>query len=185
MVSNLALQILCDDERHHWILSGLISGEVRIYDSLSSTKFTSGMEKQLLQLYGAATSSNALLVTSMPVQQQRGVCDCGMFAIAFAVHTAAGQDVTSLALDQSKMRAHLVKCLEKKELSPFPQTRRASVKNTKLAHMAIPSYCNCGAPDSMDEMIQCDNCDKWWHFQCARIKDAPDNNWYCPKCIAS
>ena len=66
----------------------------------------------------------------------------------------------------------------KKELSPFPETRRASVKTNKLAHniMAIPSYCNCGAPDSMDEMIQCDNCDKWWHFQCAKIKDTPDNN---------
>ena len=91
------------------------------------------MEKQLLQLYGAATLSNAL-----PVQQQRGICVCGMFAVAFAVHTAAGQDVSSLALDQNKMRRHLANCLEKKELSPFPETRRASVKINKLAHMAIP-----------------------------------------------
>ena len=95
MVSNLALQILFNDERHHWIVSGLIRGEVRIYSSLSSTKFTPGMEKQLLQLYRAATLSNALLVSSMPVQQQRGICDCGMFAIAFAIHTAAGQDVAN------------------------------------------------------------------------------------------
>lgn len=106
-----ALWIHFDDEWHHWVLSSLSKGEVRIYDSLSSTKFMSEMETQLLQLYGSAIShdSNALIVTSVPVQQQRDICDCGIFAIiAFAVHTAAGQDVNRLAFDQSKMRSHLI-----------------------------------------------------------------------------
>ena len=73
------------------------------------------MEKQLLQLYGPALSSdsNALIVTSVPVQQQRGICDCGIFAFAFALHTAAGQDISSLAFDQSKMRSHLIQCLQR------------------------------------------------------------------------
>ena len=100
--------------------------------------------------------NNALIVTSVPVQQQMGICDCGIFAIAFAVHTAAGSDVSSLAFYQNKMRSHLIQCLTKKELSPFLQTRRASVKINKLSHIAIPSYCDCGGPDSLDEMVQCD-----------------------------
>ena len=28
-------------------------------------------------------------------------------------------------------------------------------------------------PDSLDEMIQCDACDEWFHFQCAH-KRAPN-----------
>ena len=71
----------------------------------------------------------------------------------------------------------------KRELSPFPQARKASVKMIKLFHIAIPSYCDCGGPDSMDEMIQCDSCDQWWHFKCVNIKEAPNNSWYCSKCI--
>ena len=37
-----------------------------------------------------------ILYVDVPaVQQQRGVLDCGVFAIAFAVHLALGDDVTS------------------------------------------------------------------------------------------
>ena len=38
-----------------------------------------------------------ILYVDVPaVQQQRGVLDCGVFAIAFAVHLALGDDVTKL-----------------------------------------------------------------------------------------
>ena len=40
-----------------------------------------------------------------------------------------------------------------------------------LANILIPVYCHCGRPDSLDEMIQCDGCDTWFHFQCAHIKE--------------
>ena len=74
-------------------ITSFSNGEVRLYDSLLSPKFTPGMEKQLLQVYKLTMpqDSNALLVTSVPVQQQKGVCECGIFSIAFAVHIAARQ----------------------------------------------------------------------------------------------
>ena len=186
MLSHSALQIHFDDQRHHWVLSSFSNGEVRLYDSLSSPKFTIGMEKQLLQLYKLTLpqDSNALLVTSVSVQQQKGICDCGLFSIAFAVHIAARQeDVSSVAFDQKEMRSHLIRCLTKKELSPFPRTRKAAAKFTKLHHLSIPAYCHCKRPDTADEMIQCDRCDEWWHFQCANIRRAPSNDWYCLNCI--
>ena len=48
--SHSALQIHFDDEQHHWVLSSFSKGEVRLYDSLSSPKFTPLMEKQLLHV---------------------------------------------------------------------------------------------------------------------------------------
>ena len=43
-----------------------------------------------------------------------------------------------------------------------------------LANILIPVYCHCGRPDSPYEMIQCDACDVYFHFQCAHIKRALD-----------
>ena len=39
-----------------------------------------------------------------------------MFAIAFAVHLALGDDVASLKFDQTRMREHLYKCLHQKKM---------------------------------------------------------------------
>ena len=34
-----------------------------------------------------------------------------------------------------------------------------------------------------DEMIQCDACDAWFHFEWVRIQIAPDDDWFCSNCI--
>ena len=103
-------------------------GEVRIYDSLSSLPLTPAVEQQLLQLYGSTMSSgdNGLLVSSVPMQQQRGSCDCGIFTIATAFHIAAGNNIEDVVFDQTKMRSHLVQCFEKKVLSPEETNFRTS-----------------------------------------------------------
>ena len=49
----------------------------------------------------------------------------------------------------------------------------------KHSHSCIlPLY---SRPDSLGEMIQCDACDAWFHFQCAHVKKAPDSDWFCSK----
>ena len=171
-------------ERHHWILSGFLDGEVRIYDSLSSSTLTPTAEQQLLQLYGATMSSNdnGLVVASMPMQQQNGSCDCGIFAIAAAFHIAAGDNMKDEAFDQTKMRNHLAQCFRRKALSPFPGSRKEKVIRNALSSTFISVYCHCGRPDSFEEMIQCDACDMWFHFQCAQVETAPDDSWFCSRC---
>ena len=37
-------------------------------------------------------------------------------------------------------------------------------------------------PDSFDEMIQCDKCDTWYHFKCAKVKEDPLEDWFCSSC---
>nr|XP_019534694.1 bromodomain adjacent to zinc finger domain protein 1A-like [Aedes albopictus] len=44
---------------------------------------------------------------------------------------------------------------------------------------------SCKGPDS-DEMVQCDNCDKWHHFGCVGVtEEVADHSWSCPKCISA
>ena len=69
---------------------------------------------------GDEISPNELELFLPCVQQQRGVTDCGLFAIAFAFHLASGNDVSTLMFDQKLMRKHLLNCFEKKKLLPFP-----------------------------------------------------------------
>ena len=60
-----------------------------------------------------------LIVHIPPVQQQKGSNDCGVYAIAFAVHAALGDDVKHLEFNQTQMRNHLLQCFRKKNLCSF------------------------------------------------------------------
>jgi len=55
------------------------------------------------------------------VQEQSGVKDCGVFAIAFAYH-AARDDLSKMRFHQERLQPHLVQCFKKKHLEPFPHT---------------------------------------------------------------
>ena len=70
-------------------------------------------------------------------QQQNGDSDCGLFAIAFAVHLALGDDVAGLNFNQSKMRQHLMKCFQQKTMMPFPQTKTGPRHQTYLNCFAL------------------------------------------------
>ena len=54
------------------------------------------------------------LVHVLPVQQQNGSNDCGVFAIGFAVQAALGDDIRCLEFDQNQMGDHLLQCFRKK-----------------------------------------------------------------------
>ena len=49
-----------------------------------------------------------LVVHVPPVQQQSGTNDCGVYAIAFAVHAALGDNLKDIEFDQPKLRARLL-----------------------------------------------------------------------------
>lgn len=43
----------------------------------------------------------------------------------------------------------------------------------------------CNRPDDVDNLVQCDACDSWWHFSCAKITDSiSDRSWTCVKCAS-
>lgn len=48
----------------------------------------------------------------------------------------------------------------------------------------VVSCVKCDEPDTED-MVQCDDCDDWWHYECAKVKDeVKDNLWSCSACIS-
>lgn len=173
---------------NHWVTSSSIGNEVAIYDS----KFVGGnlspsLTRQLALLYRTWSEENergvVLSVVVPNVQQQFGVNDCGLFAIAFAVHAALGQNVENLEFDQAQMRDHLMKCFSRKRMFPFPILDKDCTRHNFFRARDIELYCECLMPDYGD-MIGCDKCDNWFHFECTDLIDLPGVNdtWHCRKC---
>ena len=43
-------------------------------------------------------------------------------------------------------------------------------------------YCTCRLPESYDSrMIECEECQKWFHFKCMGLTSEPDT-WVCQQC---
>ena len=64
-----------------------------------------------------------LMVNVPPVQQQGGVNDCGVFAIAFALHKLLGDNLENIEFDQCQMRDHPRLSKEKKKFTFSDQTK--------------------------------------------------------------
>ena len=137
------------------------------------------------RIYKEAANGNTLIVKAIPVQQQAGGEDCGLFSIAFAYHAALGKDGMGIAFEQSKMRDHLIACLNRKCLKPFhPALERRGIKKNKLRIFNIHLICICKLPESSDSnVIQRVQCSQWYHFRCVNIeqKCIPDT-WLCSSC---
>lgn len=42
---------------------------------------------------------------------------------------------------------------------------------------------SCDRPDSFDDLVQCDECDSWWHMQCASVTPSiAERDWICNNC---
>ena len=52
--------------------------------------------------------------------EQVGSTDCGLFAIAYAADILNGNNIYDLIYDQTKMREHLIACLEQQKITAFP-----------------------------------------------------------------
>ena len=63
-------------------------------------------------------SSCVPVLTMAEMSKQKGVNDCGVFAIAAA--TALAFDSDLLQVQQSRMREHLLICFERESMLPFP-----------------------------------------------------------------
>lgn len=84
------------------------------------------LEQQIAQVYSGGRSQ--LTVHSLSVQQQVGVKDCGLFAVAFAVELCQKHDPSQVSYDQSKMTAHFISCIKKEHLVAFPWGQRFQEK---------------------------------------------------------
>ena len=174
---------------NHWVTSSSIGNEVVVYDSrFAGGDLSPSLTHQLALLYRTYADEDengAVISLSIPsVQQQVGANDCGLIAIAFAVHAANEDNVQEIEFDQAQMRGHLVKCFTKKKMLPFPTLDVRRPRRSLFPGREIELLCFCLMPETYDDMIECDNCSKWFHINCVNLRSIPGEMdiWHCPKC---
>ena len=82
-----------------------------------------------------------MTMTKVHVQEQIGESYCGLFAIAFAL--VNGQDPAALTFDQAAMKKHLWLCWQRKQLEPFPTTKKLKFKNRVTGREVDTIYYLC------------------------------------------
>ena len=134
-------------------------------------------ELQLSKIYSPCNTCpmwTSLQVEVVPVQQQEGINECGLFAIAFAMEECLGRKSESAEFDQLLMREHnMTKCLKEEYFTPFPKVTRGTTVLLRPTHIVkhIKLYCICNMPDHYeDKMICCDICNAWFHCSCIKGK---------------
>jgi len=107
---------------NHWIVLSTLdcrSGEVNVYDSLYSNQDADTLSaiSGLLEVHRPP-----VIINLMKIGKQKGGNDCGLFAVAVLTALAFGVNVTKVKFDQGRMRPHLVKCIDSKEMTLFPSS---------------------------------------------------------------
>ena len=129
------------------------------------------------------------VLNTMPPQPNAH--NCGMFALACATDLAHGRDpvLSEWNIEGNVMRMHLIECLERGHISPFPIKKKRRIPLGRRVHRTIEEriYCMCQLPNHNKDlaMICCNDCHEWHHEKCMGI-DIDDYSskkpWICPKC---
>lgn len=179
---------------NHWVVSSSLDRELKIFDSkFGGGSLSEDLQWQIALIYRTmierdedGEECDPQLGVSIPnVQQQSGSSDCGLFAIAFALHSILGDDVAKIEFDQKRMRKHLLKCLINQAFEPFPTLAKISPRNKYYPGHQVLLYCTCEMPEKeIYEMVACDECDNWYHLACIGLNKLPSaaEEWICPNC---
>ena len=71
--------------------------------------------------YASMKQQSRMEASSVPVQQQEGGTDCGLFSIAYPYHASVGDCLEEMVFDQGMMGRHLLHCFESQKLTAFLQ----------------------------------------------------------------
>ncbi|XP_019861172.1 PREDICTED: uncharacterized protein LOC109589556 [Amphimedon queenslandica] len=165
---------------YHWICVEIAQKEVKVMDSLGESLDLN--DHTLIQIASLVKSEmTSIIIQQVSTQQQLGVRDCGLFAIAYSLEICLGSRTLHQRFDQNRMRHHLIECLENHHFTPFPKTT-AHVSFSHKKTIKVDVYCICRLPDIYDEeMIQCDSYCEWYHKKCIEVHDIGDE-WACLNC---
>ena len=123
--------------------------QVAVYDS----RFIGGLslERQVAMIYRSLVIQEEdgdevdphILVHIPAVPQQSGKTDCGVFAVAFALHCLVGDNLADIEFEQSQMRHHLLDCLKKKTLTRFPTKPTRGKRPNHFPYREVELFCTC------------------------------------------
>ena len=104
---------------NHWVCIssvGCRKGCANVYDGLFNNVINDDIEEQTRNLVG--DEFERLII--VPVQQQKNGSDCGVFSIAYATSLVCKEAPETVMYDHTKMRPHLLKCLQTGVIKQFP-----------------------------------------------------------------
>ena len=109
------------DGINHWLVLFNFDGRVQVCDSLY--EMLGSVTKRCLKAFykSLLDKDGKLSVTMILVQKQKDSSSCGLFAITFATNILEEISPAESEFNVTSMRKHLLECLEKKQLSAFPQ----------------------------------------------------------------
>ena len=140
------VQILHDGS-YHWVTVSTFHckpGEVIYMDSLFNGKIKQNLLRQICSL--VRHEKNTLTIKVIPVQQQKGSVDCGLFAIAFAHYILVHKEYpSSVNFNQMVMRHHILRALAANQLDLFPTTNEKAKQNADKI-IKVDLYCTCRLP---------------------------------------
>ncbi|KAJ8381322.1 hypothetical protein SKAU_G00021000 [Synaphobranchus kaupii] len=127
---------------NHWVTVSNIGckvGTVHVFDSFGQHK-TEDFIAQVTCLL--AFPGKSVQLQWPDVQQQAGVSDCGLFAIANSLTLCRGEDPSMVDYHQAAMRTHLFASFQAGILTPFPSTARGPT--AKAVHaIEVDVHCLC------------------------------------------
>ncbi|KAK3915980.1 Transcriptional regulatory protein PHO23, partial [Frankliniella fusca] len=166
----------------HWVtcIFQKGSGTATILDSLRNNHLPGHVKIQAAMI---AHVENHLTIIRPPCKQQSNAVDCALFAIANATEFCFSKKVQYIDFDSEKLREHWIDCLHAKKMSPFPRLAARPKKTREEEDCEVVKInCPCRLPDIFDDLVGCDNCDKWFHLSCVNLKSLPEGEWFCSSC---
>ena len=127
---------------NHWIAVSTIGCQpstLNVYDSLHGY-LPKHEQKVVADIMMSPYPT--IQVNYIGVQWQSGISDCGLFALAFTTALCSGQDPATLNFDQSRMRRHVLSCIQSGCVTPFP-TRGIRRAHQKAKSKLIAVFCVC------------------------------------------
>ena len=162
----------------HWLTISTLNlkpGYVNVYDSLN-LELDLDVTKQICTIL--RHESTYVTANKVPIQQQHGNEDCGLFAIATAVSLCHGHEPNKIMFKQDRLRSHLITCLEEGHFTMFPFD--VNIRQKRVKSQKIRVYCKCRRPRDASSMIKCQNCSEWYHAECVEDRtENPDTPFLC------
>ena len=132
------------------------------------------------------TWTQSLVIVIIGSQSCTNCSDCGVLVIAYAFDVCSGLNPCSVRFDHSKIRPHLITCLENCQVSRFPVLgdRESVQRKTKTVEL----HCSCRMPEKKDDKFaECDSCHVWYHHHymdipCEVFGDS-EVHWECNRCV--
>lgn len=171
----------------HWVCIstlGCRQGHLVVYDSLVTPGTRLSLDTQCQVAWMTFGRHTSLDVQFANVHRMAGNSDCGVFAIAYAVDLACGNDPTACSYDQRSMRPHLLSCLRKGSMVPFPSKPRKP-RSSFLSNQEIPLTCECHTPAAKLRKdflltVSCFTCRQLFHKSCVTVNQA--GKFLCSVC---